>query len=86
MNVVMVGVSVVGVVVMLVGYLTRHTGGRFFLLSGAPLVVGPMSNHLEGYVPDSVRILFSFGAIALALAGFVAGVVEVRRRGARPTP
>jgi hypothetical protein len=75
-----VGVSVVGVVVMLAGFLARHKGGRFLLLLGAALIAGSMSPLLKGRVTETVQILCSVGAIVLALAGSAICVVDVRRR------
>jgi hypothetical protein len=79
-----VGVSVVGVVVMLAGYLARHKGGRFLLLLGAALIAGSMSPLMKGRVTETVQILFSVGAIVLVLAGSVICFIDVRRRRVHP--
>jgi hypothetical protein len=74
------GVSATGLVVMLIGYATRHKGGRCLFALGAALSVGSMSPLMTGRVTEPVQILFSAAALLLAAAGVVIAVLDIRRR------
>ena len=75
-----IGVSVTGVVVMLIAYRSRHAGGRALMFFGAALIVESISPLMKGRITDTVQILLPVATIILALAGTITAFVEVRRR------
>ena len=73
-----VGVVLVGLVAMLIGHATRRRHGRALIAFGAALIVGSLSPLSQGQVAESVRILFSVGAMVIAAAGLVVALADVR--------
>jgi hypothetical protein len=79
-----VGVVLAGLMVILIGYVTRHRRGRALLPLGSALIVGSLSPLTRGQVPEAIQILFSAAAIVIAATGLAVALFDVlpRRQGA----